>query len=206
MAHYGTDRASNRHSKKRGASGSESVLLPDESLARACGVPVAVQVEQGSDPTRIDHVWIEIDCGSAGLLLAAVNTWSRRNAMGGFDPRVRIGLLREPWKRLPAVGLFPSSGLNYAEIESRRNVFYETFEKRQLEQLLIEKANASVVVEMWGQYYARKRPGIHQIHSRRASRGVTEDLIGHDGALKFYFETKDGKTSETLLLKFCGQP
>ncbi len=206
MAHHGTDQVSNRPSKQRGVYKSESDLLDDESLARACGVPITVQVEQGNDPTRIDHVWIEIDCGSAGVLIGAVNTWSRRNEMAGFDPRVRVGLLRESWEELPAVGLFPSSGLDYAEIESRRNVFYETFEKRQLEQTLIEKTEASAAIEMWGQYYTRRRPGIHQIHSRRASRGVTEDLIGQDGALKFYFKNVDRKTSETLLLKFCGQP
>ncbi len=206
MAHHEIDHALNPHSKKCEDSKLESIPLEDESLARACGVPVAVQIEQGTDPTKIDHVWIEIDCGSAGVLIGAVNTWSRRNEMAGFDPRVRVGLLRESWEELPAVGLFPSSGLDYAEIESRRNVFYETFEKRQLEQILIEKTEASVAIEMWGQYYTRRRPGIHQIHSRRASRGVTEELVGQDGALKFYFEAADGKASETLLLKFCGQP
>ena len=206
MAHHERDQASRRHSKKQGGHNPRSVLLPDESLARACGVPVTVQVEQGSDPSRIDHVWIEIDCGPAGLLIGAVNTWSRRNEMSGFDPRVRLGMLREPWEKLPFFGLFPSCGLDYGKIESQRNVFYETFEKRQLEQLLIEKTEASVAIEIWGQYYTRRRPGIHQIHSRRASCAVTEDLTGQDGALKFYFETVETNSSETLLLKFCGQP
>jgi hypothetical protein len=206
MRHHQTSKPPHQRVNPRYTRVPGGVRLPDESLARACGIPVTVEVEQDPDPERIDHVWIEIDCGSAGLLLGAVNTWSRRNAMAGFDPRVRLGLLRDPWEKLPAIGLFPSSGLDYAEKESRANIYYEVFEQRPLEQLLIEKAKASVVIEMWGQFYSRKRPGIHQIHSRRASSAVSEDLIGHDGALKFYFENLNTRTSETLLLKFCGQP
>ena len=206
MGHNRTEQGATPNRRMRGAESADPVRLPDESLVRACGVAVTAQVEQGSDPTQIDHVWIEIRCGSAGLLLGAVNTWSRRNATAGFDPRVRVGLVRESWEDLPPAGLFLSPGLDYAEIESRRNVFYETFEKKDLEQILIDKTEASIAVEMWGQFYARKRPGIHQIHSRRLSCAVAEDLIGHDGALRFYFETIEGRICETLMLKFCGQP
>jgi hypothetical protein len=37
----------------------------------------------------------------------------------------------------------------------------------------------------------------------RASCSVARDLIGRDGAIRFYFG--DGK-AETLLFKYCGQP
>ncbi len=88
-------------------------------------------------------------------------------------------------------------------IESATNVFYETLDRREVELLLIEKASAAAHVEAWGQYHAGPRAGLHQIHSRRASCAVPEDLLGQDGAVKFCFE-RDG-AAEMLLLKFCGQ-
>jgi hypothetical protein len=59
------------------------------------------------------------------------------------------------------------------------------------------------MIEVWGAPYYRDLPGIHQIHSRRASCGVGESREGIDGALRFYF--REGNRSELLLFKFCGQ-
>lgn len=134
----------------------------------------------------------------------SVNTFSRRSELAGFDPRIRVGVVRREWDTLPDVGVFPAHGLNYAAIESETNVFYETPERRELEQILVEKAQASVRIQVWGELYARKKMGLHQIHSRRASCAVPEDLIGHDGALKFFYERDH--VAEMLLFKFCGQP
>jgi hypothetical protein len=44
---------------------------------------------------------------------------------------------------------------------------------------------------------------LHQIHSRRASSAVPEDLRGRDGAVRFYFD--EDQRSELALLKFSGQ-
>jgi hypothetical protein len=149
-------------------------------------------------------VWIDLDCGRVGRVRGSVNTFSRRNDLAGFDPRIRVGILRSTWETLPDVGVFPSPGLDYAIIESEANVFYETPGKAALERMLVDRARMAVRVEIWGQLYARRKMGLHQIHSRRASCAVPEDLVGHDGALKFYF-TRD-RVAELVLFKFCGQP
>ncbi len=174
------------------------------ALARACGAPVAVEVEKSHDPARVDHLWIDVNCGEAGFLRGAVNTFSRRNEAAGFDARVRVGIVRSRWEELPEVGLFASAGLDYAEIEGRANVFYETMTRRDLELWLIAKAAGAVRVEMWGQYHTGARVGLHQVHSRRASCAVAEDIVGRDGALKFYREEE--RAAVMVLLKFCGQP
>ena len=58
--------------------------------------------------------------------------------------------------------------------------------------------------QAWGDLYIREHPGIHQVHSRRASCAVPRDIVGRDGALRFYFGRDT--VCETLLFKFCGQP
>ena len=72
--------------------------------------------------------------------------------------------------------------------------------------MLVEKAESAVRIEIWGELYARKKMGLHQIHSRRASCAVPEDKVGSDGALKFFFEADPDRFAELLLFKFCGQP
>jgi hypothetical protein len=161
-------------------------------------------VEHGDDPARIDHVWIDLDCGSVGIVRGSVNTFSRRSAATGYDPRVRVGIVRTEWTTLPDVGVFPSTGLDYAGIEAETNVFYETPPKHALERMLVDKADASARIEIWGELYARKKVGLHQIHSRRASCAVPDDFVGRDGALKFYYPQT--QIAEMLLFKFCGQP
>ena len=69
--------------------------------------------------------------------------------------------------------------------------------------LLIARTRAAVRIEVWGELYRRGHLGLHQIHSRRASCAVSTDLIGHDGALRFYLP--EGK-AEMFLFKYCGQP
>jgi hypothetical protein len=59
------------------------------------------------------------------------------------------------------------------------------------------------LIEAWGAPYHRAQPGLHQIHSRRASSAVPEDLRGRDGAVRFYFD--EDQRSELALLKFSGQ-
>ena len=93
--------------------------------------------------------------------------------------------------------------LNYASIESNSNVFYEFYERKELEELLRDQTERATWVQAWGVAFARRTLGVHQIHCRRASCAVAEDLHGMDGALRFYRE--DEGVAEMLLFKFCGQ-
>ena len=68
---------------------------------------------------------------------------------------------------------------------------------------MIEKLNRSLLIEGWGEFYLRVHSGIHQVHSRRASRAVPADYPERDGAIRFYF--KQNGLAELLLFKFCGQ-
>ena len=99
--------------------------------------------------------------------------------------------------------MFASNALDYHSLEAAAPVVYVEYERPALEVLLTDKAQLSVFVEAWGELYVRVHVGIHQVHSMRASCSVARDLIGRDGAIRFYFG--DG-TAEMLLFKYCGQP
>lgn len=171
----------------------------------AVGGDLLVQVEDSPLPERIDHIWISLRAGEPRRLRAVVSTFSNRNLDGGFDPRVRVGLVKDQWTVLPPRGVTSCAGFDYASIEGLHNVFYEHFERPALEQLLTGYAQTADLLEVWGTpYHDRRRPGLHQIHSRRQSCAVPEDIRQRDGALRFYF-TAD-RTSIMVLLKFCGQP
>jgi len=165
---------------------------------------VHVQIEYNSHESRVDHVWITLQVSEYGHIRAAVNTLSKLNRDAGFDERVRVGVLRETWETLPETGVFDCEGLDYFGIESRTNVFYEFRTKPEMEALLTQKAETAILMEVWGDIYVHNHAGAHQIHSRRASCAVAQDIIGRDGALKFYYHEE--QSSEMLLFKFCGQP
>ena len=173
-------------------------------FSRVVGRPTHVQIEYNSHSSRVDHVWITLQVSEFGHLRAAVNTLSRLNRDAGFDERVRVGIVRDHWESLPETGVFDCEGLNYQEIESSINVFYELQDRQDMEKLLTEKADTAFLVEVWGDLYAHNHAGVHQIHSRRASCAVEKDLVGRDGAVRFYF--REDQTREMLLFKFCGQP
>ncbi len=167
---------------------------------RAVGRILGAEVEKYDNPDEVDHVWIRMDIG--GEIRVAVNTLSIRNRLAGFDPRVRVGIVRGTGTALPAPGAEVCLRMDYADIEAATNVFFEHYERGKLEALLLDCCAKARMLEVWGAPYSSLRQGIHQVHSRRASCAVPEDISGSDGALKFYFE------SGTLLLlfKFCGQP
>jgi hypothetical protein len=104
---------------------------------------------------------------------------------------------------LPMSGLVESPGLDYHAIEQASPVAYGEYERLALERLLADKSERAAFVEAWGELYIRTHIGIHQVHSMRASCSVPRDLVGRDGAIRFYFQ--DG-TAEMLLFKYCGQP
>lgn len=115
---------------------------------------------------------------------------------------MRVGRLASTWSELPAAGLFRSIGLDYHSLEAASPIVYVEYERAPLEVLLADNARRAVFIEAWGELYVRVHVGIHQVHSMRASCSVPRDLIGRDGAIRFYFP--DG-TAEMLLFKYCGQ-
>ena len=152
----------------------------------------------------MDHVWLTLAIDHGVEMRASLNTVSRRNRDAGFEPRIRVGVLRSTYEQLPAPGVFEAAPLDYSDYEHRSNIFYEYHDQKQMEVLFIEKTRLAVMVEVWGDIYARNHAGIHQIHSRRASCAVSDDILGRDGALKFYYTEQN--VCELLLFKFCGQP
>ena len=151
---------------------------------------------------NIDHFWITIGTGTGEPIRVALSTHSRQNAAAGFDARMRVGVIASTWTELPATGLFQSTGLDYHSLEAASPVVYIEHERPALEFLLTDKAKRAVFIEAWGELYIRTHLGIHKVHSMRASCSVARDLIGRDGAIRFYFPDQ---TAEMLLFKYCGQ-
>jgi hypothetical protein len=168
------------------------------------GVPIAFAAETDRVPSNIDHFWITIGMGGGEPIRIALSTHSRQNAVAGFDPRVRVGIVTSPWLKLPAAGMAEFPGLDYHAIEAAGPVTYVHYERPALEALLAAKAERALFIEAWGELYVRHHLGVHQVHSRRASCSVLKDYQGRDGAIRFYFG--DNATAEMLLFKYCGQP
>ena len=185
--------------------------VPDHAYALrdryvcVAGEVAAAVVEEEEDERKIDHVWIQVRAGDFGRVEISLSTTSRQSRALGFDPRVRVGVIRSTWAELPVAGVRPINGpLDYAALECEHAVDYVPLERPAVERLLIDKAGGAISVEAWGEFYIRAHIGIHQIHSRRGSHAVPRDVIGRDGAIRFYF--RGGKASEMLLFKFDGQP
>lgn len=178
------------------------VHLPPAPFIRVAGRIISAEVEVHPNPEEIDHVWIRIDVGEE--IFISVNTSSKKNRLAGFDPRIRVGVIRGEWTALPARGVEVSGPSAYEELEARANVFFEHYDRGPLEDLLMDRCGEACLLEAWGAPYHQRVQGIHQVHCRRSSCAVPEDIHGRDGALKFYFE--NGKRTEQFLFKFCGQP
>src|ERR1700736_1471737 len=185
-------------------------LLPEKLLAlhdkyvTVAGEPEAVAVERDADPLKSDHVWIKIRAGEFGSLEIAINTRSRQSKEAGSDPQVRVGIVLSTWTQLPPPGVRLSAGLDYAAVEADHLTDFIALERTALEGSLVAKARNAIFIEAWGEFYVRAHIGVHQVHSRRASFAVRRDLIGKDGAVRFYFESPN--KSEMLMFKFAGQP
>lgn len=184
-----------------GALASDPFRVP---FVHAVGGELQVRVEDHPNPDYVDHVWITMNAGSFRPLVS-VNTMSKRNRDAGFDPRIRVGIVRGTWETLPQRGVEAATHFDYEDLERGCSVLFEYYERRDLEDLLLKTTKSAALLEVWGAPYRNKdRFGIHQIHSRRASCAVTADIPGHDGALQFYFS--GDKSTALLLFKFCGQP
>jgi hypothetical protein len=172
-------------------------------LVHLAGTPIAFAAEIDRIPANIDHFWITVGIGTGEPIRIALSTHSRQNAAAGFDPRMRIGIIRSAWQKLPVADLAKSTCLDYHSLETGSPVVYVEYERPALEQLLTEKTTRAVFVEAWGELYVRTHVGIHQVHSMRGSCSVPRDVIGRDGAIRFYF---NDARAEQLLFKYCGQP
>jgi len=175
------------------------------SFIHAIGENATARVEEGSDPRRLDHVWITMRTSTAHTLTIAVNTSSLRSRDAGFDSRVRLGILREQWEGLPSPIFEPWQTFDYANIEKSSNIYYEPYERVALEALLLGFTQRAIRIEVWGMTYERHHQlGVHQIHSRRPSSAVPQEILARDGALRFYFS--EAQETVLCLFKFCGQP
>lgn len=116
---------------------------------------------------------------------------------------MRLGISTSTWQELPAASLVKSPALDYQALEAVSPITFAEYERPALETLLAEKTSRAIFIEAWGELYVRTHVGIHQVHSMRASCSISRDLVGRDGAIRFYFP--DG-TAEMLLFKYCGQP
>ena len=186
-----------RHSRRR--------AHPDFSngdLVHVAGTPIAFAAEVDRVPANIDHFWITLGTGTGEPIRIALSTHSRQNAAGGFDARMRVGIVPSTWQTLPPAGLVKSGCLDYQVLEAASPIAYVEYERPALELLLTEKTTSAILVEAWGELYVRAHLGIHQVHSMRASCSVPRDLLGRDGAIRFYFA--DAR-AELLLFKYCGQ-
>lgn len=175
----------------------------DSPLVHVMGDGLRAQIEDARDPERNDHVWISLDAGMPERITISVNIFSLRNQDTGFDGRVRVGIVRAEWESLPPRGVQECAEFDYRDWESRENVFYESYDREALGKMILEMCAQSCRLEAWGTPYRRRQNGVHQIHSRRASCAVAEDIFKRDGALKFYFDA--GRESRMLFFKFCGQ-
>ena len=171
-------------------------------IVRVAGTVISFAAEIDRVPANIDHFWITVGAGIGEPVRIALSTHSRQNAAAGFDPRMRIGSATSTWVELPAGGLEKSPGLDYRVIDATSRVAYAEWERPALELLLAENAERATFIEAWGELYIRTHIGIHQVHSMRASCSVPRDLIGRDGAIRFYFPDA---TAVMLLFKYCGQ-
>ena len=170
---------------------------------RVVGSDLKGRVEPRVHDRHPDHLWISLDPGFGMRVTVSVNTWSHRNAEAGFDPRVRLGILRGSCEEFPERGFNECRRFSYEDLPGQEEVDYRHLERVVLEQLLLDRVASAAMIEVWGSPYHRDHPGIHQIHSRRASCAVAESREGLDGALRFYF--REERRTETLLFKFCGQ-
>ena len=192
--------------RKRGARHRvpDHVIALRDQYVTVAGEVASVAIETDDDPRKVDHVWIQVRAGEFGRVQISLSTASRQSRAAGFDPRVRVGVVQSTWTALPQAGVRIVPPLDYGLIEAAQPILYTPLERVAVEQLLIDKARRALSVEAWGEFYVRAHMGVHQIHSRRASFAVARDLVGQDGAVRFYF--RDGNTTEMLLFKFDGQP
>jgi hypothetical protein len=171
-------------------------------MAHLIGLSEWVEIEPAVSADRVDHVWFTVNVPPCGSVLVSVNTLSRISRAAGFDSRMRVGMVPSVWEELPEPFMEEFPGLDYGKIEAEHAIEYHLYEHDPLAELLVAKGRAAICIEAWGELYRRHHLGMHQIHSRRASGAVRQNLMGQDGAIRFYLPDR---TAELYLFKFTGQ-
>jgi hypothetical protein len=182
----------------------EKIRTTPPKYVHVTGVPYAVEREVAEDPQNSDHVWLTIEVPPFGRIRASVNTMSRLSREAGHDPRMRVGIVKTTYDEKPGPGLNEDRGQDYRKIEAAFPVTYEPYEPEALAELLVERGKKAVRVEVFGDLFATEHLGVRQIHCRRASSAVPQDIRNRDGALKLYYA--EDNASELFLFKFDGQP
>lgn len=170
--------------------------------ARIVGIPYAVELEQSSREENIDHVWITVQSPPYGWVQFSINFLSKMNRDAGYDFRVRLHVIRSEYMERPESVIQPDCILDYRDFEKAGPLDFTPMDPFELAALLISKGRVALRVEAWGELYRRDTLGLHQIHSQRSSCAVERDILGRDGAIKFYLPNG---TAELFLLKYCGQ-
>ena len=181
----------------------ERIRTSPPKFVHVRGVPYTVAVEESEDPLKIDHVYLNLEVPPFGRLRVCINTLSRISREAGFDPRIRVGIIKSTYEEKPQPGLEECAGLDYAKQEEKHGIRFEAMEQPALTEMLVTKMKIAIRAEIWGELYARDHLGLHQIHSRRASKAVPIDLKGRDGALKLYYPAEN--QAEAFLFKYDGQ-
>jgi len=167
------------------------------------GVPYTVVAEETEDPLAADHLYLNVEVPPFGRLRVCLNTLSRLNRDAGFDGRARVGIIKSTFTEKPALALEECPGLDYAKQDEKFHLQYEHIDHKTFTESFAAKFKAAVRAEIWGELYATDHLGLHQIHSRRASSAVAQDVKNRDGAIKLYYPDN---TTEAFLFKFDGQP
>jgi hypothetical protein len=182
----------------------EKIRTSPAKFVHVVGVPYLVEQPPQEDPALLDALWLTIEVPPYGRLRVVLNTTSRANRAAGADDRVWLGIVAGTWAEKPAPALNEDLGQDYRKIEAAFGVTYQAHDRESLAALLTERAKKAIRAEVWGDLYAQETLGVRQVHCRRESSGVKEDLRNHDGALKLYYA--EGNTTEIFLFKFFGQP
>ncbi len=180
----------------------ERIRTSPPKFVHVRGIPYTIVAEETEDPLAADHLYLNVEAPPFGRLRVCLNTRSRLNLDAGFDPRIRVGVIKSTFTEKPAPALEECPGLDYAKQDEKFHVQYEHFDHAAFTEFFVPKFKSAVRVEIWGELYASDHLGLHQIHSRRASSAVAQDVKNRDGAIKLYYPDN---TTEAFLFKFDGQ-
>jgi hypothetical protein len=172
-------------------------------LVHVIGDQIEARVKPSDRKSISDHVWIRFYPGFSFRIMISVNTYSQRNAVADFDPRVSLGVIRGEWDKLPERGISECHRFSYDDLSGISKVDFHPMDRGLIEEAILDRAREAILLEAWGTPYQRELSGIHQIHSCKSSCAVPATQEGRDGALQFYFHEE--KRLEMLLFKFCGQ-
>jgi hypothetical protein len=181
----------------------EKIRTSAAKFVHVTGVPYTVErAPAATEGTESDNLWLTVEAPPFGRLRVVLNTASAAARTAGDSPNLRVGIVQSTWTEKPAPKLAEDNGQDYAKIEAAFAVTYQEMAPAELFDLLAERAKRAVRAEVWGELFARDTLGVRQVHSRRKSRAVPDDLRNRDGALKLYYADN---TAELMLFKFEGQ-